>query len=688
MPSFDLSFADFARRSLAPRLILSVAVLLSAAAPAQAAPLPSVSALVDVDAREAPRGIQSVHLRLPVKPGKLTLLYPKWLPGEHSPDGPVAGLSGLKFSVKGQAVPWQRDAVNMFAFHLTIPAGATSVDAEFEIDSVPGASNNNALRISTESLALILWNRLVLYPAGVQSDDLLYTARLRLPADFSFGTALPVVSTSGDTTQFAQESLTTLIDSPVLSGRHFRTVDLGGSPAVSLHLAADSDAALAIPPATTAAFRKLVEEATTLFGATHYNDYHFLWILSDQTGFEGIEHHQSSDNRSAERSLIDDDLRHSSLTSLLPHEYTHSWNGKYRRPIGLATGNYDSPMRSDLLWVYEGLTEYIGMVLTARSGLVSLEDARGQWADAAAWLQTRKGRQWRPLADTAIAAQIGYTQAKGWQPRTRGVDFYTESALLWLEADVLIRNGTHGAKSLDDFCKLFHGAPSTTPKVIPYDFSDVVKGLNAVMPYDWRGFWTERLNRVSAQAPLEGLAASGWRLTFVDRPSAGQKGDASLEKATDLRYSLGFTLKDEGAIITEVVPGTPADTAGIAPDSTLIAVNGRRYTKDILQDALNAGGAQVRTIRLLIQKDELFQTYDLHYAGKSRYPRLERDASVPDLLTPILAPHTGSRCGAPCATRQPAARWIIEAEWPLPGKPTVRVRCESRRPPLRQVLVA
>jgi len=599
------------------------------------------AASVEVDARDAPRGIERVHLVLPVKPGKLTLLYPKWLPGEHSPDGPVSGLSALKFSSNGQAIVWQRDADNMYAFHLTIPSATRSLDVAFEVDAVSGATDNNALRTSTESLAIILWNQLVFYPAGAQSDDLQYTARLRLPAGWSFGTALPQVSSAGDTTQFAQVSLTTLIDSPVLSGRHFKTVELGGTPAVHLHLAADSEAALDIPAATTAQLRKLVQEAAALFGATHYNEYHFLWTLSDQLGFEGIEHHQSSDNRSAERSLIDEDLRRSeAVTSLLPHEYAHSWNGKYRRPIGLATGNYDSPMRGELLWVYEGLTQYLGMVLGARSGLAAPTEAHDAWADTAAWLQTRKGRDWRPLADTAIAAQIGYTQAHEWRPRTRSVDFYTESAMLWLEADTLIRSTTHGAKSLDDFCRLFYGPPSSAPKVVPYDFNDVVQALNTVMPYDWRGFWTRRLNRVQANAPLEGLAAGGWHLAFATEPSPVEKADGALEKMTNLNYSLGLTLKDEGAVIADVVPGTPADAAGIAPDSTLIAVNGRKYSKDVLQDALKSGGDGPRALKLLIQKDEMFETVELQYTGHARYPRLERDTAAPDLLTPILSPRT------------------------------------------------
>jgi predicted metalloprotease with PDZ domain len=620
--------------------LLAATLLVSALVAANAAPAPS-AATVEVDARDAPRGIEHVHLVLPVTPGKLTLLYPKWLPGEHSPDGPVAGVSGLKFSSKGAPIAWQRNAENMYAFHLTVPAGANSLDVVFEVDAVAGATDNNAVRTSTESLAIILWNQLILYPSGTQSDDLQYKASLRLPAGWQFGTALPQDRVAGETAQFAQVSLTALIDSPVLSGRHFTTIELGGAPAVHLHLAADSEAALAIPAATTEQLRKLVKEAAALFGATHYDEYHFLWTLSDQIAPEGIEHHQSSDNRSPERSLIDENLRRSSFNlDLLPHEYAHSWNGKFRRPAGLATGNYHSPMHGDLLWVYEGLTQYLGMVLSARSGLASPDDARDSWAAIAAGLQTGKGREWRSLADTAIAAQLGYTAATGWRARTRGVDFYDESALLWLQADTLIRSKTRGAKSLDDFCRLFYGPPSSSPKVVSFEFNDIVKALNTVMPYDWRDFWMQHLDRVQPEVPLEGLVAGGWHLVFTGEPSAVEKGEDALRKRVNSDYSLGFALKEEGAVIVSVAPGTAADAAGLAPDSILIAVDDRKYSKEILEDALKAGGDEPRVIRLLIEKDEIFRTVELHYAGHARHPHLERDASTPDLLTAILSSHT------------------------------------------------
>jgi predicted metalloprotease with PDZ domain len=624
-----------------PRHWLTAAALSTSLAFIAQTALAAPAASVEVDARDIGRGLQHVHLVLPVKAGKLTLIYPKWLPGEHGPTGPIGGLTGLKFSSGGKTIPWVRDGVEMYAFHLTIPANISTLDATFEIASVLGTSNSNAVRTATDALAIILWNQLVLYPLGVQSDDMQITASLRLPAGWKLGTALPRTGTSADTVQFAQVSLTTLIDSTGLAGKYFRTVELGGTRPVYLHIAADDAAATQISDATTAQMRKLVKEAEALFGATHYNEYHFLWTLSEQIGFQGIEHHESSDNRSPERSLIDDGLLHSSgVQTLLPHEYTHSWNGKYRRPAGLATGNYDSPMKGELLWVYEGLTEYIGMVLSARSGLAPIADARDNWANVAADMDTHTGRDWRPLADTAIAAQLNYNISPEWISRTRGVDFYPESALLWLETDTLIRSKSNGAKSLDDFCKIFHGPPSTGPKVVPYTFDDVVKALNTVLPYDWRGFWMERLNRTRAGAPLEGLKASGWHLTYAAEPSIEQKGDEASAKTAAYFESLGFGIKDEGAVITGIVQGSPADLAGITPGSHLVAIDGRKYSKDALSDALKAGGSDSRTLKLLVDTDDMFTTVDLHYAGHARYPRLEREASTTDYLTAILTPKT------------------------------------------------
>jgi predicted metalloprotease with PDZ domain len=594
---------------------------------------------LEVDASQAPRGLQTARLVIPVQPGPLTLLYPKWIPGNHRPSGTATSLSGLAFSAGGKPIPWTRDPVDMFAFHIEVPADVTEVQASLELLGIVGAQAPSADRRATASLAAIQWNRVLLYPAGAQSDSLQYRARLRLPAGWQHASALPLAGAQGDAVQYAPVSLTTLIDSPVLAGRHFRTVELGGDPAVQLHVAADSAAALALKPQAEQGLRRLVTEARALFGAVHYGRYHFLLGLTDQTDSSGLEHHESSDNWVGERALVDDDAFRA-MANLLPHEYTHSWNGKYRRPAGLATGNYHDPMQADLLWVYEGLTEYLQEVLAARSGMYSTQDYLEEWAWVAGEMDLRKGREWRPLQDTARGVQLMRGQPQDWLSRRRGVDYYTEGSLLWLEADVLIRTRSKGRRSLDDFCRAFFGGEDSPPRVLPYTFDDVIAALDAVQPHDWRAFWRERLDRTRAGAPLEGIEGAGWRLAFGPEPTGMQKAYDAVGKRIDLRYSLGFALGTEDGAIADIIPGSAAERAGLAPGSVLVAVNGRKWSKDLLDDALHASAGAAGDIDLLVQNDDVFSTLRLRYAGGARYPRLERAAGTRDLLAEIARPRT------------------------------------------------
>jgi predicted metalloprotease with PDZ domain len=604
-------------------------------------------ATVAVDAREAPRGIMSAHLELPVSAGPVTLVYPKWLPGRHSPAGPLTSLGGPRFTAAGRVLPWRRDSVDLYAFHLDVPPGVGRLGVDLEIDTTIApdgvVQGLETPRTATESLLILEWNQLVLYPQGAHADDLSYRASVRLPAGWKFASALEMASSTGGDAQFAAASLTTLLDSTLLAGRYMREIALGGTPAVKLHIAADTPSALSMSSATEAHYRALVREAAALFGATHYDHYDFLYVLTDQIMPDGLEHHQSSDDRSPLRTLVDDSIRRAEA-NLLPHEYTHSWNGKYRRPAGLATINYQEPMQDDLLWVYEGLTEYLGDVLAARSGLFTEEELRGEFAHDAAAMQSHTARTWRSLQETTIAAPLLYYQSRNWAARLRRQeDFYQESALLWLEADALIRRSSNGRKSLDDFCKAFYGPPSTGPKVIPYDFDDVVKALSAVQPYDWSGFWTERLNRLRPQAPLEGLRAAGWRLEINATPSIMHAAHEVDDKDLDLRYSLGFFVDDEQATIGDVIPGSPADAAGASPGSHVIALNGYRWSKELLHDALTApaelsGDAGRGKLTFLVQKDDTFKTLELQYAGGERYPNLVREPGSADLLAQIARP--------------------------------------------------
>jgi len=603
-------------------------------------------ARIAVDTREAPRGIMSAHLTLPVSAGPLTLVYPKWLPGRHSPAGPLTSLGGHRFTANGQTLPWRRDAIDLNAFHLEIPRGVTRLEADLEILTAPApdgvVQGLESPRAATESLLILEWNQLLLYPAGSRSDDLIYQASVRLPPGWKFATALETTSPGPDRVEFAPVSLTTLMDSTLLAGRYFRDMPLGGTPAVTLHIAADTPVALNMSSETAAHYRRLVREATALFGATHYNHYDFLWSLTDQIMPDGLEHHESSDNRSPLRALVDDPIRRAEA-NLLPHEYVHSWNGKYRRPAGLATPDYQTPMIDEMLWVYEGLTEYLGDVLAVRSGLLTEGEFRDEIARIAAAMQSHSAREWRSLQETTIAAPLLYYQSRAWAARLRRQDdFYQESALLWLEADTIIRRGSKGRKSLDDFCKLFYGAPRTGPRVVPYDFDAVVKALTAVYAYDWAAFWTERLNRLRAAAPLEGVQAAGWRLALTDTPSSMHLAHEADDRDLDLRYSLGFYVDDDRATIGDVIPRSPADLAAVAPGSQLIALNGYKWSKELLHDTLAAPADPSGTITLLIEKDAMFKTLELRYSGGERYPNLLREPGTEDLLAHIAHPLVAS----------------------------------------------
>lgn len=593
---------------------------------------------ISVDATDAPRRLFHIRMTIPAKAGPMTLLYPEWIPGEHGPTGPIVNLVGLKVSAGELAIPWKRDSVNMYAFHVDVPAGVAALDVAFDFISPPEAAGFSSGSSATTQLAVLNWNQLLLYPKDVAPDKLQFQATLRVPNSWRYGTALKIKRESGNQIEFAPASLTTLVDSPVSTGAHYRTVDLGTDNGIAhyLHLAADSDRALEISPATTAQYKNLVAETGALFGSRHYGSYHFLFTLSDHVAHFGLEHHESSDDRLEERTLIDDGPR-KTAASLLPHEFVHSWNGKYRRPAGLATGGFDAPMKGDLLWVYEGLTEYLGEILTPRSGLWSPEDFRESLAATAAELDTQSGRTWRPLEDTAIAAQILYGAGDDYAEYRRSVDYYPEGTLIWLEADVLIRTLSNGAKSLNDFCRAFHGGPGGAPALKTYTFEDVAAGLNSVQPHDWTGFLNTRLHSTAAHAPLGGVENGGWKLTYNAVRSEFWKANEERRKLIDLTYSIGLKVKEDGTI-TDVTYRGPAEKAGIAPSSKLIAVDKRQFTPTVLREAVQKTASGAEPVELLIKVGEFYEVHRIEYHGGERYPHLERNPAAPDLLSAIIAP--------------------------------------------------
>jgi len=571
--------------------------------------------------------------------GTLTLYYPKWIPGEHAPDGPIDDLTGLKFTGNGQILKWRRDLADNFTINVEVPAGVSLVDASLDyVSPATLEAGFSAGSSATAALAIISWNQLLLYPKGWSSDDISYTASLRLPAGWKFATSLPVTSQSGSQVDFAPISLTLLVDGPVIAGKFLKVVPLneGQTPPAEMDIVADSAAALEVPPGVWTHYRNLEAQAGKLFGAHHYRDYHFLYSLSDHVAHFGLEHHESDDSRVPERALVDEKLR-SLHAGLLPHEYVHSWNGKYRRPAGLATPDYQQPMRDDLLWVYEGLTSYLGDVLTARSGLWTPEEFREDVAAIAGRLDHETGRTWRNLQDTADAASDLYFSPSAWSSWRRGTDFYDEDVLNWLWADTILRQQSKGKKSIDDFCRLFHGAPSGPPMVKGYTLDDVVDALNQIAPYDWRGFWTERLTTHNANAPLGGVEGSGWKVVYTDTRSETVRASEDNRKEMDASYSIGLLLKEDGGIV-DTIEGSAAATAGIGPGMKLIAVNGRAFSTEVLRAAMQAGKTSSEPLELLIENTEYYQTYKLDYHGGEKYPRLARDDSKPDMLSDIIKP--------------------------------------------------
>lgn len=619
-------------------LLLLVQVLAVAKTPA-----PTIT--VDVDATDAPRKIFHSSLVIPVigssQATVLTLYYPKWIPGEHGPTGPIQDLTGLKFSSNGQLLKWRRDLLDGWTFHVDIPAGATQVNAAFDFASPVGEEGSGIYTggaSATDKMTVISWNTLVLYPAGWTSDELTYQGSLRLPSGWKFGTPLPVVSHAGESIRFSPVSLTTLVDSPVISGEFLKVVPLADNPLTEMDIASDSADALNAPAEVWDHYKQLVAQAQKLFGAHHYRDYHFLYSLSNHVAHFGLEHHESDDSRTSERALVDSTERKLSA-GLLPHEYVHSWNGKYRRPADLTTPDYEKPMQTDLLWVYEGLTSYLGDVLSGRSGLRTPEEFRDSLALMAADLDHIPGRTWRNLQDTADGVPSMQGAPRQWQSWRRDLDYYDEDVLNWLSVDMIIRQQTKGTKSIDDFCKLFHGGQNTPPTVKPYTFDDVVNALNQVAAYDWRGFWMERLTNHGPGAPLSGIEASGWKVVYDETPSELWKAEDGDSKTVGAAlYSLGMFLRDDGTI-RDTIEGMPAAKAGIGPGMIVIAVNGRKFSGDVLEDALKAGKTGSSPLELLVENTTYYKTYKIDYHGGEKYPHLVRDESKPDTLSEIIKAH-------------------------------------------------
>ncbi len=599
---------------------------------AGAAALAAQTISLTVDATRTPQKLLHAHLVMPVKPGPLTVYYPKWIPGEHGPDGPIANLTGLKFEGDGKTIPWQRDLLDAFTFHLEIPEGVSQLTANYDYIEPDGFS-------ATDKVMVLEWNDVMLYPEGTPAEKLMYEAKLVMPAGWKFGTSLPLASQSGNAVSFKPISLDMLVDSPVVTGEFYRTIDItpAGEPVHhQIDMVADSEAALNMSPANQKQMTALVAESGKLFGVRHYRDYHFLLTLSDHVAHFGLEHHESNDCRLPERALLGPGAG-MALGGLLSHEFVHSWNGKFRRPADLTVPYYEQPMKADLLWGYEGLTDYLGPLLAARSGLFTPEQYHEWLAGIAAQLGPgRPGRTWRPLRDTADAEPgLGFG-TRGWLNLRRGTDYYDEGDLLWLEVATIIHRESHGKKSIDDFCLAFHGGVNNGPEVKTYTFDELVSDLNKVAPFDWASFFHTRLDSTAAEAPVGGIENGGWKVVFNGEPSK-LEGRRSTPSGV---YSIGLQVGSDGAV-SDAIVGSPAFEAGVSSGMKIMGVNGRVFTPDLLDDAIKAAKDTSQPITLLVLVDDYFRNCTINYHGGARYPHLSREEGKPDYLGELIKARAG-----------------------------------------------
>jgi predicted metalloprotease with PDZ domain len=586
---------------------------------------------LEVDATDIARSIFSVKQTIPVEAGKpLVLLYPQWLPGKHGPRGAISELVGLTITANGKPVAWTRDPVEVYAFHVDVPAGAASVQVQFQfLSPVRGSEGRVAI---TPEMMNVQWEQVALYPAGHFTRAIMVRPSIILPAGWTGIAALDGPVTAGNRTDYTETSFETLVDSPMFAGRHYRKWDLGNS--VTLNVWSDEARLLEAKPEHIAAHKALIGEALVLFGAKHFDRYEFLLALTDQMGGIGLEHHRSSENTLDPKTFLEWDTR-GSERGLLPHEFVHSWNGKFRRSNVMWTPDYRTPMQDNLLWLYEGQTSYWDLLLAARSGIQSKEVVLADWARSAAFYSVQPGRRWRSVEDTTHDPVFAARKPKPNASLSRGEDYYNESSLIWLEADMIIREQSRGRKSLDDFARAFFGIRDGDWGTVTYDFDEIVRTLANVQPYDWARFLDTRFRKPDQPAPLAGLERGGYRLIYKEEPNIVDKERAKENGGLDLTYSLGMAIDKTGKVVSTLSGGL-ADLNGIVNDTKIIAADDFAYDKDRLTEVIKRAKADNKPIKLLVERDKRFRSIELNYTGGMRYPHLEAVSKGPQPLDKLL----------------------------------------------------
>jgi predicted metalloprotease with PDZ domain len=596
---------------------------------------------VRVDAREVESKRVHTDMTLAVKPGPLTLVFAKWMPGEHGPTGPLESMIGLDITAHGERLTWSRDPVNMYALHIVVPRGVDHLDVSMDSGLATENGDYTAGPTSSAQLAVISWNQFLLFPGGEDAGKVSVSASIVPPEGWTVVCALDSKAGPGGAREFESSTVAQLIDSPVQMGRYAKLFELKGSeprPDIkqSLSVMADSAAALKAPDDFAQGYSRLVAENGALFGSRMYRHYTWLLTLSDHVAHFGLEHHESSDDRTDENALSEPDLR-MEVAGLLGHEYVHSWNGKYRRPEGLLSPDYQKPMVGTLLWVYEGMTEFWGEVLPTRAGLITPEFFRDTLADFAGTFDTEPGTRWRPMIDTATAAQALYGSPEAWQSSRRGVDFYEASVFLWLDVDAELRARSQGRLTLDDYVKRFYAGTSGVPEVKPFVEQDVYDALAQVAPADWRTFIHRHLDQTGTAALLGALERSGWKLAYSAEKNASVETREKRKKQTDRRWSIGLSL-DKDAKIIDVIADRAAARAGASPGMSVIAVNEKKFTANVLDDAIAEAGTTHKPIAMLVENGDYYRTLSLEYYDGPRYPHLVRIEGRPDTLSAVYAP--------------------------------------------------
>ncbi len=587
-----------------------------------------------VDATDMTRAIFQVHEHVPVPhAGDFVMLYPKWLPGTHSPSGQINKVAGFRVTANGHELHWVRDTLDVYAFHISVPDGVTALDIDFQYVS-PTAANQGRI-VATPDLASIEWIANSMYPAGYYVRDIPIEASVVVPKGWKVATSLRPAGETGNRVQYPVTSYEILMDSPLIAGAHYRRFAL--SPDVSLDVVADNEHELDAKPDQIAAHERLVQQAVRAFGAQHYDHYDFLLTISDYLGGEGLEHHRSSEDGTRRGYFTHWDMQ-LNARNLLPHEFSHSWDGKYRRAADLWTPDYRTPMQDTMLWVYEGQTQFWGYVLGARSGMLSKQDTLDAIAaTAATYSEGTPGRTWRPLEDTTNDPIIAERAPQPWRSWQRSEDYYSEGELIWIDVDRIIREQSRGKRSIDDFAKAFFGMRDRDYGELTYTFDDVVNTLNQVQPYDWRGYLLRRVFEIAPKAPLEGINQGGYRLIYTDQPTEWIKSLEKDRKFTELTYSGGLTVGMDGKI-GSILWGSPAFNAGLTVGTELVAVNGRKFDEDALKEAIRAAAGNGPAPELLIHAGEVYRTVRLDWHGGLRYPHLEKVGAGPGTLDALLAP--------------------------------------------------